>query len=312
MKAVRLHQFGDPTQLKIEQLPEPTPQPGELRIRVAAAGVNPIDWKTCSGGGAATFIGDLPWIPGWECAGVVDAVGEGVTGWQRGDRAMGLLNFPQPGNCYAEQVCAAADQWAEVPAPLSLVDAGGLPLAGLTAWQALFEQGELQPGQRVLVLAAAGGVGHLAVQLARAHGASVSGTASAANHDWLHALGCEQCIDYRQQPVAEAVSDVDLIIDCVGGETAIAALPCLRTDGILVTLPSVTAEQVSAAGQARGVRVRGMRVRPDAGQLLQLAALAEADQLVLRVEGSYALKQVVDAHERSASGHAKGKLLLTP
>ncbi|WP_210397277.1 NADP-dependent oxidoreductase [Motiliproteus sediminis] len=312
MKAVRLHQFALQDALRVEQLAETLPGPGELRVRIAAAGVNPIDWKTCAGGGAAPFIGELPWIPGWECAGVVDAVGEGVSGWQRGDRAMGLLNFPQAGNCYAEQVCAPADQWAEVPPPVSLVDAGGLPLAGLTAWQALFEQAGLQPGERVLILAAAGGVGHLALQLARAHGAIPIGTASATNHPWLTELGCQQCIDYHQPDALSQLEPVAVLIDCVGGDSAIAALTAVAAGGRVVTLPTITADQVIAAGIEQGLQVTGMRVRPDAKQLEQLAQLAAEDRLKLRVECCFELDQVAKAHALSQSGHAQGKLLLTP
>ncbi len=311
MKAIRLHQFGGPEVLCLEEAPLADLKPGQVRLRNIAAGVNPIDWKTRDGGGASAFLGQPPIILGWECCGEVEAVYADENRWQVGDRVLGLLNFPQPGNCYAEQVIAPADQLARLPPELDPVSAAGLPLAGLTAWQALFEGAQLQRGQRVLILAAAGGVGHLAVQLAKWQGAWVAGTASPANHAYLTTLGCDQVIDYHQQQAVTEVRDMDVIIDAVGGDTAIKALACLRPAGTLVTLPSNTAADVIAAAEQQGRKAVAIRVHSDAEQLQQLATLAAAGNLKLQLDRRFPLAQAAEAHRHSQSGHARGKIVLT-
>lgn len=308
MKAIRLHAFGEPDNLTLEEVNTPTPEPGEVLIRTQAAGVNPIDWKTCSGGGASAAIGELPFIPGWECAGTVAAVGAGVTEFQPGDAVFGLLRFPTPAGCYAQYVVAPAEQITKRPAALPPTAAGGLALAGLTAWQALHDKAQIRAGQRVLILAAAGGVGHLAVQLAKAAGAHVIGSASARNQAFLRELGCDETLDYSQP--AQSVSDVDSIIDGVGGSVAIAALDALKPGGVMVTLPSVTAAEVMAAGEKRGRQVLSIRVEPNGPQLAELAALAEQGKLQLSLGEVLPLEQAADAFRLSASGHQRGKLVL--
>ncbi len=311
MKAVRLHQFGGPEVLTIEELPSAALRPGQVRIKTRAAGVNPIDWKTREGGGAAGFLGQPPITLGWECAGeVIEAYGNEQT-LKVGDRVAGLLNFPEAGNCYAEQIIAPVDQLAICPDSIDPVAAGGLPLTGLTAWQALFEGAQLKSGQRVLILAAAGGVGHLAVQLAKWAGAWVAGTASAANRDYLLELGCDEVVDYHQDSVSTKLDNIDVILDAVGGETAIEALPCLKKTGIMITLPSVTAADVAAAAESLGVKAEGIRVHSDAKQLSQLVQLMAQEKLTLQLDQSFPLQQVAEAHLRSQSGRARGKIVLT-
>lgn len=311
MRVIQLQQFGAAELLQVEQLDPPKAGAGEVVIEVAAAGVNPIDWKTRQGGGAAAFQGEPPLILGWECSGTLRECGEGVTDFAVGDRVCGLLNFPAPGRCYAEQVLAQAGQLARVPQEVDLVTVGGLPLAGLTAWQALFSAADLQPGQRVLILAAAGGVGHLAVQLAKWKGAEVIGTASQANQPFLLQLGCDQVIDYRSQDVSHSVTDVDVVLDCLGGEAGIEALACLKPGGISVTLPSVTAAQVIEAAEARGCRAASLRVLPNAEQLAQLLGLMAQGVLRLQVDQLLPLEQAAEAHLHSETGRAQGKIILT-
>ena len=310
MKAIRLHAFGGPENLTLEEVETPSLQPGEVLIRNRAAGVNPIDWKTCSGGGASGAIGELPFIPGWECAGTITAVGPGVTAYKPGDEVFGLLRFPAPAGCYAQYVAAPAEQIALRPAELDPSAAGGLGLAGLTAWQALHDKAQLQAGQRVLILAAAGGVGHLAVQLAKAAGAYVIGSASGHNQAFLQTLGCDETLDYSATPPAQAISNVDIIIDGVGGAAAIDALSCLKPGGLIVTLPSVTAAEVSAAAEQAGYRALGIRVEPNGEQLAHLASLVTAQQLTLSVAEVRPLAQAADAFRLSASGHQRGKIVL--
>ncbi|GGC10055.1 NADPH:quinone reductase [Marinobacterium zhoushanense] len=311
MKAIRLHAFGGPDNLSLDEVAPPVAARGEVLIRNRAAGVNPIDWKTCSGGGASAFIGELPYIPGWECAGTVEAVGEGVSDFSVGDEVFGFLRFPEAAGCYAESVCAPANQIAKRPAALEVNAAAGLGLAGLTAWQALHDKAGVQAGQRVLVLAAAGGVGHLAVQLAKAAGAYVIGTASADNQAFIASLGCDECIDYTSANLSVSLRDVDIIIDGVGGATAIEALGCLKPGGLMVTLPSVTAAEVAEAGERGGYRVLGIRVEPNGTELAELAALYSAGQLTLSLAQTLPLAEAGRAHQLSASGHQRGKLVLT-
>ncbi|MEH6471394.1 MAG: NADP-dependent oxidoreductase [Halopseudomonas sp.] len=310
MRAIQIHQFGGTEELRLEQVESPALGAAEVLIDVAAAGVNPIDWKTRQGGGAAPFQGEPPLILGWECAGTVRECGEDVTDFAVGDRVCGLLNFPDPGRCYAEQVVAKVAQLSKVPQTLDLVELGGLPLAGLTAWQALFDSAELQAGQRVLVLAAAGGVGHLAVQLAKWKGAEVIGTASQANAEFLRSLGCDQVVDYHNQNVAESVSDVDVILDGMGGDAGVEVLACLKPGGISVTLPSVTAAQVIEAAEARGCRAASIRVVPNGEQLAQLVAVAEQGKLRLQVDKLFSFDEVAEAHRYSETGRARGKIIL--
>src|SRR3954464_1713765 len=197
MRVITQLSTGGPEVLEVGEAEVPTPLPTEIRVRVAAAGVNPVDWKTRAGAGMATVIGPPPFTVGWDVAGTVDAVGPGVTRFSVGDSVFGMPWFPRQAGAYAEFVTAPSRHFAHRPAGLSEVEAAGLPLAGLTAWQGLVDVAPLQPGQRVLVHAAAGGVGHLAVQIAKARGAYVIGTASRAKHDLLNDLGVDETVDYR-------------------------------------------------------------------------------------------------------------------
>ncbi|GGO77260.1 quinone oxidoreductase [Marinobacterium nitratireducens] len=311
MKASRIHAFGGPDALTCEEVPTPVIGDHEVLVRNRAAGINPIDWKTCSGGGAAAFIGKLPFIPGWEFAGIIEMVGTKVESFAPGDEVFGFIRFPEAAGCYAEYVAAPVAQIARKPSSLSFSEAAGLGLAGLTAWQALHDKGQLQAGETVLVLAAAGGVGHLAVQLARAAGAEVIGSASATNHDYLRSLGCSRLIDYHTQDLATEVQGADLVIDGIGGEVGISALSCLKEGGRLVTLPSVTADAVIRAAEGEGKQALGIRVEPNGQQLAELARLCSDGQLKLTLAGEVPLENAREAHQQSAGGHVRGKLVLT-
>lgn len=310
MKAIQIQQFGNSDVLEYREVCEPELKAGEVLVRTRAAGVNPIDWKTCSGGGAAPFIGELPFIPGWEFSGVVEACGADVTGYNSGDKVFGFVRFPSAAGCYAEQIAVPANEISLYPQSCDDISMGGLGLAGLTAWQALFDKGNLQPRQKVLVLAAAGGVGHLATQLAHWKGAYVLGTASASNHDFLIAHGCDEVIDYKNTDITQSLSDIDLIIDGVGGETGKAALACLKPSGILVTLPSVTKDDVIAAGEALGKTVLPIRVEPNQSQLEQLASLVADNQLKLKISETFDIEETAKAFEQIASGRTQGKVVL--
>lgn len=311
MKALQISQFGSSEQLTYTDLPKPELNQGQILVKNLAAGVNPIDWKTCAGGGAAPFIGELPFIPGWEFAGTVTAVADDVSDFKTGDEVFGFINFPERAGCFAEYIAVPADQISLRPAELPVEAAAGLALAGLTAWQALFDKGQLQASKQVVVLAGAGGVGHLAVQLAKWMGARVIATASPENHEFLKSLGADLVLDYRNENLTDHINNVDLVIDGVGGEVGIDALRCVKPGGTLVTLPSVTKDEVIAAGKKMKVRVEPIRVEPNAEQLDRLAGLYADRKLTLLLAQTFPLQDAAQAFELSKTGKVKGKLVLT-
>ncbi|MBS3803844.1 MAG: NADP-dependent oxidoreductase [Oleiphilaceae bacterium] len=312
MRKIVYHQFGDADVLQLETAACPAPEPGEVLIRVQGAGLNPIDWKTRKGlGFAARQIEDsLPWTPGYDVAGEVVATGNDVATLAVGDRVMGMVGFPSRGGAYADHALAQADELIIVPAELDLVTAGGLPLAALTAWQALFEVAKIESGNKILIHAGAGGVGHLAVQFALAYGAHVIATASAANRDFLAKLGVHEVIDYHTTDFVEECYGLDAVIDLIGGETGRRSLHTLAQHGVLVTVPSVTADDVITAAEALGLRAHGLTVRPDVFHLEEIAELIEDGDVRLHVEKTFPLDKAADAHRLLEQGHVRGKLIL--
>jgi NADPH:quinone reductase-like Zn-dependent oxidoreductase len=308
MRAVRQHEFGGPEVLRIEEVPLPEPMATEVRVRQVATSVNPVDFKTRSGRGP---LRDLPFVLGWDVSGVVDAVGGGVTRFAVGDEVLGMPWFPRMAASYAEYVTAPSRQFVARPPGLTAAQAAGLPLAGLTAWQALVDTANVQADQRVLVHAAAGGVGHLAVQIAKALGAHVIGTASTANHETLARLGADELIDYHSTRFEDAVHDVDLVLDLVGGETGRRSLDVLHQDGLLISVPSSASADALAAARERGLRATGILVEPDQVGLDGLVALVDAGLLTVVVADEFPIERVAQAHERAETGHGVGKVVLT-
>ena len=311
MRVVTQLSTGGPEVLELGEADVPTPLPTEIRVRVAAAGVNPVDWKTRAGAGMASVIGPPPFTLGWDVAGTVDAVGLGVTRFAVGDAVFGMPWFPRAAGAYAEFVTAPSRHFAHRPAGLSEVEAAALPLAGLTAWQSLVDVAHVRPGERVLVHAAAGGVGHLAVQIAKARGAYVIGTASAAKHHLLHDLGIDEAIDYRSEPFERAIEPVDLVLDLMGGEVAVRSLDVLHPEGRLISLPSSTAAQAVSAAADRGLRASGIVVEPDGAGLERLGALVDDRRLRVLVAETFPLERASHAHRAGELGHTTGKLVLT-
>jgi NADPH:quinone reductase len=306
VKAVRLHHFGTPDVLTYEDAPTPQPAEGEVLVRVRAAGINPVDWKTRQGKGVAGVLGAPPLVLGWDLAGEVVAVGAGVTTFAPGDAVYGMPRFPAQAAAYAEYVAAPATQLAHKPASLDFVQAAAVPLAALTAWQALIDIAGLQAGQTVLVHAAAGGVGHLAVQLAKWRGAKVIGTASARNHEFVRLLGADTVIDYTSTPFEEQLRDIDLVLDTISGETRARSWPTLRPGGLLIALTGGLApEEVPV-----GLRATRMLVAPNAVQLRELAALFDAARLQVVVDRVLPLAAAAQAHTYGEQGHARGKIVL--
>lgn len=312
MRHVVYDRFGERDVLRVTESPIPQPGEGEVLVRVHGAGLNPIDWKTRKGMGfvATQIENSLPWTPGYDAAGEVVDVGEGVTTLVPGDRVMGMIGFPVTGGAYAEYAIADAEDLAIVPEELDLIAAAGVPLAALTAWQALFEVAELESGQKILIHAGAGGVGHFAVQFALERGAHVIVTASSRNRDFLAELGVHEVIDYHTTDFTEECYGLDVVLDLVGGETGKRSLQTLSDSGVLVTIPTVTADDVVSAAEAMGVRAHGMRSRPDAFHLDEIAELIEDGDVKVHVEQVFSLDQVQTAHELLEGGHVRGKLVL--
>ncbi|MFJ9592792.1 NADP-dependent oxidoreductase [Streptomyces virginiae] len=305
MRAIVVKEWGGPENLVEREIERPEPGLGEVLVRVHAAGVNPVDWKTRASGALIAW-GETP-IVGWDVSGTVEAVGPGVTLYAPGDEVYGMPHFPRQAGGYAEYVVAPARHFARKPASLDHVQAAALPLAALTAWQALVDTAGVTAGQRVLVHAAAGGVGHLAVQIAKARGAYVIGTASAAKHDVLRELGADELIDYRSVDFAEAVADVDVVLDALGGETAERSLKVLRPGGHLVSLPGPD----SVPAGADGVNASWVLVDPDLKGLEAVADLADKGLLKPLVETVLPLAEAARAHEIGEQGRTTGKIVLT-
>jgi NADPH:quinone reductase-like Zn-dependent oxidoreductase len=278
MRAIRQETFGGPEVLRLVEADRPEPIPTEVLVRVHAAGVNPVDWKTRAGRG---MLRDLPMTVGWDVSGVVEEVGVGVTRFAPGDEVFGMPWFPRQAAAYADYVTAPSRQFARKPTRAGHLEAGGLPLAGLTAWQILVDTARLEPGQRVLVTAAGGGVGHLAVQIAKARGAQVTATASPGKHDFVGKLGADEVLDSRRDDLETAVAGVDVVLDLVGGQASLRWLRALRPGGLLVPITGA-GPGLEAAAAARGMRATSLLVEPDARGLEALAALVDAGQL--RVE----------------------------
>lgn len=305
MRAVVVSEWGGPEVLVEREIERPEPGLGEVLVRVRAAGVNPADWKTRASGALVDWA-ETP-IVGWDVSGTVEAVGPGVTVLRPGDEVFGMPSFPKQAGAYAEYVTAPARHFAPKPAALSHEEAAALPLAALTAWQALVDTARVSPGQRVLVHAAAGGVGHLAVQIAKARGTYVIGTASAAKHELLRSLGADELIDYRAGAFEDAVGEVDVVLDNVGGDTGPRSLKVLRPGGHLVTLPSPD----DVPGEADGVRTDWMLVEPDRQGLLEIAALVAEGRLRPVVDTVLPLSEAAKAHQLGEQGRTTGKIVLT-
>ncbi|MEV0439215.1 NADP-dependent oxidoreductase [Streptomyces spectabilis] len=308
MRAVSPRAWGTPDVLVPVEVDRPEPGLTEILVKVHAAGVNPVDWKTRAAGAFGTW-GDTP-ILGYDVSGTVEAVGPGVTLFAPGDEVFGMPRFPEQAGGYAEYVTAPARRFAPKPATVDHVQAAALPLAALTAWQGLIETAGLRAGQRVLIHAAAGGVGHLAVQIAKAHGAYVIGTARADKHDFLWKLGADELIDYTTTDFAEAVRDVDVVLDGVGGEYGPRSLPVLRRGGHLVTLPDPGGLPDAARAEALGVHTGWTVVEPDRHGMLEIARLVEEGTLRAAIDKVLPLESAAEAHAYGERGRTQGKIVL--
>ncbi|WP_206739184.1 NADP-dependent oxidoreductase [Streptomyces sp. L2] len=308
MRAVSQDVLGGPEVLKEVRVPRPAPRANEVLVRVRAAGVNPTDWKHRALG---VFLGEPPFVLGWDVSGEVAATGMGVAAFRPGDEVFGMVPYPYGHGTHAEYVTVPARALTHKPASVDHVQAGALPLVSLTAWQALTEHADVRPGQRVLIHAAAGGVGHVAVQVAKARGAYVIGTASAGKHDFLREIGVDEPVDYRTTDVTETVRDVDVVLDTLGGETSVRSLRVLRPGGVVVSiLPHGSAEFPEEA-ERLGVRAVRMLVDADRTGMERVAELVESGKLRATIAGTFPLADAAKAHELGETGRTAGKLVLT-
>jgi NADPH:quinone reductase-like Zn-dependent oxidoreductase len=305
MNAVRIHRYGGPEVLRYEKAPRPEPGTGEVLIRVHGAGVNPVDWKVREGYARDFLKHALPLVPGWDVSGVVEAVGPGATRWKPGDELFSRPDIARDG-AYAEFLVVRESEAARKPQSLDHLQAAAVPLAALTAWQALFDAAGLGPGQTVLIHAAAGGVGHFAVQLAKWKGARVIGTASAGNHAFLRTLGADDTIDYTTTRFEEVVRDADVVLDTMGGDTQQRSWKTLREGGILSTILAPPPEEAIPPEKRLGYTF----VQPNAEQLSEIATLIDAGKVRTVVETVLPLPEARSAQERSQAGHVRGKIVL--
>lgn len=307
MRAISQEVLGGPEVLSVVDLPVPALGPSEVLVRVHAAGVNPTDWLHRNTG---LYLGKPPFVVGWDVSGVVEAVGAGVTIRKPGDEVFGMLDYPRGAGGYAEYAAVPARNVVPKPATLDHVHAAALPVVGLTAWQALVETADVQPGQRVLIHAAAGGVGHVAVQIAKARGAYVIGTASAAKHAFVRSLGADEVIDYTTADFAETLRDIDVVLDTVGAEYGTRSLRTMRRGGVLVAIVFAGREQVRALGAKLGIRVEHLTVEADHAGMKALADLVERGLLRVQIDDVVPLEKAGEAHRRAEGGRTMGKVVL--
>lgn len=307
MRAISQDVLGGPGVLEEVELERPAPRPNEVLVRVRAAGVNPTDWKHRATGG---FLGEPPFVLGWDVSGVVEAVGIGVAAFAPGDEVFGMLPYPFGHGSHAEYVTGPARAFAHKPASVDHVQAGALPLVSLTAWQALVETADVRPGQRVLIHAAAGGVGHVAVQIAKARGAYVIGTASAGKHDFLRGIGVDEAVDYRETDFTEAVKDVDVVLDTIGGDYSLRSLRVLRPGGLVVSILPVGSGDFYEEAERLGVRAVRMLVDASRSGMKEIARLVEEGSLRATVAGTFPLADAAEAHALGGTGRTTGKLVL--
>lgn len=301
MKAIRIHEFGEPNVMKYEDIPESQPGPGEVRIKVIAAGVNPVDWKIRSG----YMELPLPITMGSDIAGVVDVAGQGVESFQPEDEVFGKASPGQGG--YAEYTVVNSSQIAQKPKSIGFVESAAIPTAGLAAWQSLFDIAGLERGQTVLIHGAAGGVGSFAVQFAKWKGAYVIGTASSKNAEFLKSIGCDEVIDYKNQQFEDIVGNLDVVLDTIGGDTLEKSWGVLKPGGFLVTTVASIPEEKT---QKYGVRAERLMTQANGKELAQIAAIIDEHKIKPIVTTVLPLADAQKAHEMSESGHTRGKIVL--
>lgn len=306
MKAVRIHAYGDAGVLRYEEAPMPDVAPDDVLVRVVAASVNPVDWKIREGYLQQMIPYPFPLTLGWDVSGVVEAVGDKVTRFKPGDAVYSRPDIKRNGT-YAEYVAIRESELAHKPKTISHIEAATLPLAGIAAWEGIVTTAQVSAGQRVLIHAASGGVGSIAVQLAKSRGAYVIATTSEKNRALVQSIGADEVIDYRAQRFQDVVRDVDAVLDTMGGAVQEASWQVLKRGGMLVSIIGTPPEEKA---KALGVRSAFLFIQSNAAILAQLAEMVEGGSLRPLVGAEFALRDIAQAHALSQSGHAVGKIAL--
>ena len=311
MKAIILKEAGGPENLVVTDLPVPEPKKDEVLVKVKAISVNPVDIKTRKGLSLYNELkNDAPVILGWDIAGEVVQTGEDVTSLEEGDEVFGMINFPGHGKAYAEYVTAPANHLAEKPALISIQEAAAGTLAALTAWQVLLDETKLQAGEKILIHAAAGGVGHFAVQIAKYLGAFVIGTASEANYDFVKELGADDFVDYTKEKFEEIVKDVDVVFDTVGGDNPMRSLQVLKEGGRLVCIAGGITDELVKNAEARKIKAWRHMVHSNGDDMEQIAELMEAGTIKASIFKEYAFEEMAEAHKQIETGKTRGKIIV--
>ena len=305
MKAAQINSFGDRSVIELNNIAIPSPEADEVLIKVKSAAVNPVDWKIREGYLQAMLNHELPLTIGWDVAGEIVGIGENVKQFNIGDAVYSRPEISKNGS-FAEYMTVTASEVALKPTSLSWQEAAGIPLAGLTAWQSLYEMTKLQAGERVLIHAGSGAVGQFAIQLAKLRGAYVYTTTSARNTELVLSLGADQAIDYHQEDFSE-LRDLDVVFDTVGGDTLDNSWVTLKQGGRLVSVISPPSEEEAAKHK---VSAFFCFVQPNSEQLNELAKLADAGKLSVNIDSEFTLDQAAQAHERSETGRAQGKIIV--
>ncbi len=312
MQAIVLSDFGDTDNLLLTEIPQPVIADDEVLVQVKAVSVNPVDIKTRKGKALAGKLEkENPLILGWDIAGMVKETGSKVENFKPGDEVFGMVNFPGQGKAYAEYVAAPVSHLALKPANISFPEAAAGTLAALTAWQAMVRHANVKAGDRVLIHAASGGVGHFAVQIAKQLGAYVIGTSSAKNMDFVLSLGADEHVDYQSQAFESVIKPVDFVLDTIGGDYIDRSLETLKTDGTIVSIVSGMNEKVSEKAKSKGINGLNMLVQSSGDDMKWLADWFEKGLLKAHVSQTYSFGQMADAHQQLEAGHAVGKVVVT-
>jgi NADPH:quinone reductase-like Zn-dependent oxidoreductase len=306
MKAVRIYEHGGPEKLILEDIPVPEPAPNEVLVKVFATAVNPVDWKIREGERKEKFPSALPLTLGWDLSGVVEKCGSDAKKFKAGDEVYGRP-FPTKNGAYAEYIVVTENEINYKPKTIDHVNAAAVPLTGLTAWQGLFDKGRLQPGQKVLIHAASGGVGIFAVQLAKWKGAYVIGTASKDNLGFVKELGADEVIDYKNEKFDEKLKDIDLVYDTVGGDTQLRSFAVLKNGGRLITTVKIENE---AAAKDKNIVAESYTAQSYPDQLAAIAELIDSKIVTITIAKIFSLANAADAQNLSQHGHPRGKVII--
>lgn len=306
MKAVRIHEFGGPEVLKVEETPRPKPAADEVLIKIHATGVNPVDWKIRKGSRKEKFPSNFPLTLGWDVSGVIEEVGTNVKNFKKGDEVYSRPDTTKNGT-YAEYVVVKANQVGLKPKTIDHEEAAAVPLAGLTAWQGLFDHGKLEAGQKVLIHGASGGVGSFAVQFAKWKGAYVIGTTSQKNFDLLKKLGADEVIDYKKEKFEEKVKNVDLVFDTIGGDTQKRSLLVIKKGGRLITTVKPEFEKEA---KEKGIHLEGYMAQSYPEELNKIAQLIDEGKVEPVISKILPLEKAAEAQKLSENGHVVGKIVL--